>query len=46
MSLADPAYAYTLLWKQLQGQQVSPAHAASLLDKYFSSQKTKRKHPL
>jgi origin recognition complex subunit 1 len=44
MKLSDPSQAYSILYEKLTKKNVSPSHAASLLDKYFSAKR--RKIPL
>ena len=37
MGISDPAYAYSMVWRALTGEQVSSMHALDLLNSYFSS---------
>lgn len=45
MRLTDPQYAYSLVWKLItpKAGNVAPLQAQTLLEKYFSSQKSNKK---
>lgn len=42
MKLTDPNQAYCILWHAISGQKVTAAHAATLLEKYFSTPSSRR----